>query len=220
MQVSDWAGAATAVGTLVLAVATFSSVRSANRAARNAERALNAGLRPVLFASRTHETTQKIRWGDDHWSMLPTGHAVLEEKDGVIYMAISLLNVGSGIGVLQGWRVDVTQNIDPHASLAEMQQTAAGTRPDVATFRPQTRDLYSPPGDLSFWQAAIRTTDDPDRLRMQEAIAGMGPVIVDLLYSDQDGGQRTISRFSVTRYSREVNEWYPTVVRHWFVDQG
>jgi hypothetical protein len=152
--------------------------------------------------------------------MLPTGHAVLEEKDGVIYMAISLLNVGSGIGVLQGWRVDVTQNIDPHASLAEMQQTAAGTRPDVATFRPQTRDLYSPPGDLSFWQAAIRTTDDPDRLRMQEAIAGMGPVIVDLLYSDQDGGQRTISRFSVTRYSREVNEWYPTVVRHWFVDQG
>jgi hypothetical protein len=102
MQVSDWAGAATAVGTLVLAVATFSSVRSANRAARNAERALNAGLRPVLFASRTHETTQKIRWGDDHWSMLPTGHAVLEEKDGVIYMAISLLNVGSGIGVVQG----------------------------------------------------------------------------------------------------------------------
>jgi hypothetical protein len=218
--VSDWAGAATAVGTLVLAVATFSSVRSANRAARNAERALNAGLRPVLFASRTHETTQKIRWGDDHWSMLPTGHAVLEEKDGVIYMAISLLNVGSGIGVVQGWRVDVTQNIDPHASLAEMQHTTAGTRPDVATFRPQTRDLYSPPGDLSFWQAAIRTTDDPDRLRMQEAMAGMGPVIVDLLYSDQDGGQRTISRFSLTRYSSEVNEWYPTVVRHWFVDQG
>jgi hypothetical protein len=98
-----------------------------------------------------------------------------------------------------------------------MQHTTAGTRPDVATFRPQTRDLYSPPGDLSFWQAAIRTTDDPDRLRMQEAMAGMGPVIVDLLYSDQDGGQRTIS---LTRYSSEVNEWYPTVVRHWFVDQG
>jgi len=29
--------------------------------------------------------------------MLETGHAVLEEKDGVIYMAISLLNVGAAL---------------------------------------------------------------------------------------------------------------------------
>jgi len=39
---------ATAGGTLVLAVATFASVRSANRAARAAERSLLAGLRPLL----------------------------------------------------------------------------------------------------------------------------------------------------------------------------
>jgi hypothetical protein len=44
--VSNWntvSSLATGVGTLVLAVATFASVRSANRAARAAERSLLAG---------------------------------------------------------------------------------------------------------------------------------------------------------------------------------
>ena len=46
----DWAtiaSLATAGGTLVLAVSTFASVKSANRAARAAERSLLAGLRPL-----------------------------------------------------------------------------------------------------------------------------------------------------------------------------
>jgi hypothetical protein len=218
MQVSDWAEAATAVGTLVLAVATFSSVRSGNRQGRNAERALNAGLRPVLFPSRPHETTQKIRWGDDHWAMLETGRAVLEKKDGVIYMAISLLNVGAGIAELQGWRVDTTQVLDPHASLDDMRQTNSQVRPDPSAFRPQTRDLYSPPGELSFWQAALRTPDDPDRPQLESALTGLGPILVDLLYSDQEGGQRTISRFSISRLNLESEAWYPSVVRHWYLD--
>ena len=73
---TDWASWGTAVGTLVLAAATFAAVRSGNRAGRNAERALQAGLRPVLFASRPHETVQKVRWGDGHWAALParSGH--------------------------------------------------------------------------------------------------------------------------------------------------
>ena len=51
---TDWAtisSLATAGGTLVLAVATFSSVKSANRSARLAERSLMVGLRPVLVPS-------------------------------------------------------------------------------------------------------------------------------------------------------------------------
>jgi len=50
----DWttvASLATAAGTLVLAVATFAAVRSANQAARTAEHSLLANLRP-LFAGR------------------------------------------------------------------------------------------------------------------------------------------------------------------------
>src|ERR1700736_118004 len=161
---ADWvtiSSLATAGGTLVLAAATFAAVRSANRAARNAERALLVGLRPVLFSSNPDDPLQKIRWGDDHWARLSGGRAVLEDKDGVIYMAMSLRNVGSGIAVLHGWRIELTQIFDPHMSPEEMQ--AATVRPDPTAFRLQTRDLYSPPGDTSFWQAAIRTLDDPDR---------------------------------------------------------
>jgi hypothetical protein len=211
----DWASWGTAVGTLVLAVATFASIRSANRSARNAERALQIGLQPVLFASRAHETIQKINWGDGHWAALPPGRAVLEEDDGVIYMAMSLQNVGSGIAILHGWRIDAGVRINRQASLEEMRATAMQIPPDPATFRPQTRDLYSPPGDLSFWQAAIRTPDDPDRHWVEAAIANECPLIIDLLYGDHEGGQQTISRFSVSRFPGK-EEWFPSVVRHWY----
>jgi hypothetical protein len=49
----DWgtiSSLATAFGTLVLAVATFASIRSANRAARTADRALSFNIRPPSFA--------------------------------------------------------------------------------------------------------------------------------------------------------------------------
>jgi len=150
---------------------------------------------------------------------LPNGRAILEEQDGVIYMAMSLQNVGSGIAVLHGWRVDVAELLSPNVSLEEMQANPLMVRPDPATFRPQTRDLYSPPGDLSFWHAAIRTPDDRDRPGVEAAIAGSRPLIIDLLYSDQEGGQRTISRFSITRYPGSGDEWFPTVVRHWYLDR-
>lgn len=113
---TDWASWGTAVGTLVLAVATFAAVRSGNRAGRNAERALQAGMRPVLFASRANETVQKVRWGDGHWKALPPGRAILDEEDGIIYMAMSLQNVGTGIAVILGWRVDAGQLISPSVS--------------------------------------------------------------------------------------------------------
>jgi hypothetical protein len=215
----DWASWGTAVGTLVLAAATFASIRSANRSARNAERALQIGLRPVLFASRPHETIQKINWGDGHWTSLPPGRAVLEHEDGVIYMAMSLLNVGSGIAILHGWRIDTAEPISHQASLEDMRATAMQLRPDRATFRPQTRDMYAPPGDLSFWQAAIRTPNDPDRQRVEETIASEDRrLIIDLLYGDHEGGQETISRFSVSRYPGK-DEWFPAVVRHWYLNQ-
>jgi hypothetical protein len=201
----------------VPAGATFAAVRSANRAGRNAERALLVGLRPVLFASRPDDPSQKIRWGDDHWALLAGGRALFDDRAGVIYLALSLRNVGSGIAVLHGWRIDQYPLLNPNATLAEMQ--AAVVRPESDGFRSQTRDLYSPPGDISFWQAAIRSADDPDRPLVAAAIAGRCPLFVDLLYGDLEGGQRTISRFSVTRYPGRDEEWLCTVVRHWYLDR-
>ena len=48
----------------MLAVATFSSVKSANRSARVAERSLLAGVRPVLIPSREDDPVQHVRFGD------------------------------------------------------------------------------------------------------------------------------------------------------------
>ena len=103
---ADWAtisSLATAGGTLVLAVATFASVRSGNRAARAAERSLLIGIRPLLMPSHPQDVEQKIMFVDSHWVKAPGGGATAEAVDGAIYLTLSLRNAGSGMAVLHGW---------------------------------------------------------------------------------------------------------------------
>src|SRR2546421_311314 len=77
---------ATAGGTLVLAIATFSAGRSANRADRPAGGNPPGGLRPLLFPSRLDAPTQKIRWVDNPSAHVEGGRASIESVDGVLYM--------------------------------------------------------------------------------------------------------------------------------------
>jgi hypothetical protein len=204
---TDWAtisSLTTAGATLVLAVATFASVRSANRSARTAERALQAGLRPVLMPSRLEDPPDKIAWADEHWTRLPGGRGVVEVVDGTIYLAMSLRNVGAGIAVLQGWHPQF--EVRPNLPYAEPGQ-----------FRRLVRDLYVAAGDVGFWQGAVRDHDDPFRAGLCEAIQQRQRFLVDLLYSDHEGGQRTISRFSLN--PRDGDEWLCAVSRHWNLDR-
>ena len=78
-----------------------------------------------------------MRWGDGHFAVLPPGRAILEEEDGVVYMAMSLQNVGTGTAVILGWRVDSGQLINPNASREEMLEQPQMTRPDPGNFRPK-----------------------------------------------------------------------------------
>lgn len=106
MFATDWvtiSALATAGGTLVLALATFASVRSANRAARVAERSLLAGLRPLLVPSRFDDPPQKVNFVDDKWVVAEGGRGVAEVGETAIYFVIPLRNVGAGIAVLHGW---------------------------------------------------------------------------------------------------------------------
>src|SRR2546423_15422923 len=116
---ADWvtiSSLATASGPLVLAAATFASVRSANRAARVAERSLSIGLRPVLVPSRPEDRTERVSFADGRVITLPGGKAALEESDGVVYMALPLRNIGAGLAVLHGWyvREGMAAGGDPH----------------------------------------------------------------------------------------------------------
>jgi hypothetical protein len=204
----DWttiASLATAAGTLILASATFVAVRSSNRSARIAEAALQEQRRPLLAPSRLEDPRQKIMFLEGHWVSATGGRAAVEDVDGVVYLAISLRNVGSGIAVCQGWVVrpgpGATTNFLTHAPLEE--------------FRLQSRDLYVPAGDIGMWQGALRHPDDPVRAAVVEAIETGENINVELLYSDQVGRQRTISRFGLTPLG---DSWLASLTRHWFLD--
>jgi hypothetical protein len=206
---ADWptiASLATAGGTLVLAAATFASVRSANRAARTAERALLAGLRPLFLGSRLQDDEQKVGWQDQHFVRLGGGRAVVEEADGVIYLAASLRNAGSGIGVLHGWMA--------YPGWRSADQDHA----DPVRFRRLTRDLYIAPGDTGFWQGAVREPDDPDRPGLLDAIRRHDRLTVDLMYGDLEGGQRTITRFAFTPVGD--GGYLCAAGRHWNLDRA
>ncbi len=204
---ADWptiALLATAGGTLVLAGATFASVRSANRAARAAERSLLTGLRPLLMAARPQDPTQKVMWQDQHFAHLPGGRAVVEEADGVIYLAAPLRNAGNGVAVLHGWYPFVGWQLAPQ------------THEPVEEFRRLTRDLYIPASDIGFWQGAIRDPDDPHRPPLHDAIAAHERLTVDILYGDHEGGQRTIARFALTPVA---DGYLVSSQRYWNLDQ-
>ena len=135
---------ATAGGTLVLAVATFGSVKSANRAARAAERSLLAGLRPVLVPSRDDDPEEHVLFGDGQAIAVPPHAGVIEAVDGSVYMALTVRNAGNGLAVMHGWRARV------------FDRSQGNTRPELDEFRAQQLDLYLPSGDAGFWQGAVR----------------------------------------------------------------
>lgn len=213
---TDWVAAisslATAGGTLVLAVATFVAVRSSQRSARIAEIALQEQRRPVLSASRFDDPVQKIMFVERRWFRALGGHAVAEHENGNVYLVISLRNVGAGIAVCQGWAV--------RPGLRSTR--TAPTHVPEDEFRTQTRDLYIPAGDIGMWQGAIRGQDDAAYDEVAAAIDARQPLTVELLYSDQVGEQRTISRFGLTYYETEEGEarWIASGSRHWFLDRA
>ncbi len=206
----DWgtiASLATAGGTLVLAVSTFASVRSANRAARIAERSLMVGLQPLLVPSRLQDPEQKVSWIDHKHVLLPgsTGFADVEGDTGTVYLAMSVRNAGNGIAVMRSWRV-------------WPEQLTTQDRPGLDGFRRQTRDLYVAPADVGFWQAAFRDPDDPQRAGVAQAVKSRQPVTVDVLYGDYEGGQRLISRF-LLQPRADSGPWLVSVSHHWNLDR-
>jgi hypothetical protein len=158
--------------------------------------------------SRLEDPPDKIAWADNHWARITGGRASIELVDGRIYLAMSLRNVGSGIAVLQGWHPALDWN--PGGSHAELDQ-----------FRRQGRDLFVPAGGLGFWQGAVRDSGDELHSSLTAAIQERRRFAIELLYSDHEGGQRTISLFSVTPrdVADDPEQWLCSVARHWNLDR-
>ena len=198
------ASLATAAGTLVLAIATFSAVRSSNRSARIAETALQEQRRPLLAPSRFDDPEQKIMFLEGHWLRARGGHGAIQVIDGMLFFVISLRNVGTGIAICQGWVVR-----------PQLDQPRELNHTPIEEFRIQARDLYIPAGDIGMWQGALRNPDDDVRARTVEAIEAGATISVELLYSDQVGLQRTISRFGLVPAN---DAWLASLNRHWYLD--
>ena len=204
----DWttfADYGTAIGTLVLAFATFSATRSANRSSRIAERQLAAGIRPLLVSSREQDPSQKIGFADRHYVRVEGGRGTAEVADNAVYLTMSLRNVGAGLAVLHGWAYE------PGISTS-----ADSARPDPATFRRLTRDIYVPAGDIGFWQGALRDPSDELFTSARKAIENREGLTIHLLYGDIEGGQRVISRFVLQPAGDDA--WLATIGRHWNLD--
>ena len=210
----DWAtisALATAGGTLVLAIVTFASVRSANRAARVAEMSLLAAQRPLLVPSRGEDPAVKAGFQDDVWFNVPGGQGIASAQDSVVYFVIAIRNVGTGIAVLHGWHLIPELVFDPGVHAVP---------PSLDEFTTLTRDLYVAPGDVGFWQGSFRDPASDGYREARRAVEARQRIGVDILYGDFEGGQRVISRFVLT--PREADEgvlWYSGVGRHWNVDR-
>ena len=210
---TDWSTIAsllTAGGTLVLAVATFASIRSANRsariserAARTAEQSLLVGQRPLLVSSRLQDPEQKIQYREGVWLRVAGGTAAFELTDDVVYMGVSIRNVGSGLAVLHGWHV------------AAGLQTER-VHPPLEEFTTQQLDIYVAPGDDGLWLSALRDPQADVFHAVADAIKAGEPLLFNLLYGDFEGGQRVVTQFS----ARKAGErWLAQATRHFNVDR-
>jgi hypothetical protein len=218
---ADWvtiSSLATAGGTLVLAVATFSSVKSANRSARVAERSLLVGLRPVLITSREDDHTERLRFGDGQVLQVPGHGGAAEIHDDMIYLALGLRNGGNGLAVIHGWRARPRHDPDtPGAGRVDEE-------PGLDEFRQQQLDIFIPAGDVGFWQGALRDPSLPGYEEVRDALRDGGSLSIDLLYGDHEGGQRTIARFYVVPWPTDDdrppidNPMRAIVTRYWTVD--
>lgn len=209
---ADWvtiSSLATAGGTLVLAGATFASVRSANRAARVAEQSMLVGLRPLLMPSRLTDEPQKIGFVD-RWVVAPGGGGIAEPTDKAVYLAFGVRNAGAGIAVLHGWYLHVGAD----------SASAAGAHAPIEQFTMLTRDLYIPPNDVGFWQGAFRDPADPAFAAARDAIRRRERLIIDVLYGDHEGGQRVVTRFSMTPREGGDEGWLVSAARHWNIDRA
>jgi hypothetical protein len=172
-----------------------------------AERSLLSGIRPVLIPSREEDPAERVRFGDEVVLVIAGHGASIRRVNGNVYMGLGLRNGGNGLAVIHGWRLDLTEF---GKEIGE---------PAVNQFRRQLRDLYIPAGDSGFWQAAIRDPSDPALADLKRAKSGEGRLVIDLLYGDYEGGQRTIARFSVAQ-DDEQDGHRAEVVRYWNVDGG
>jgi hypothetical protein len=139
--------------------------------------------------------------------MVEGGQGLAEVGESAVYLAIPVRNVGSGIAVLHGWTFFGAERLG--SDLPEHR--------DPEEFTGLARDLYIPVGDVGFWQGAFRDPGADEFAQARNAIERRLALIVDVLYGDHEGGQRTITRFALRPHGE--TGWTVTSAKHWNIDR-
>ena len=74
-----------------------------------------------------------------------------------------------------------------------------------------------PAGGAGYFEGAIRDPGDPVRPGLIRTVSRHEPFTIDLLYGDQQGRQRSISRF--TLFPVEADGWLCRASQHWVLDR-
>jgi hypothetical protein len=163
------------------------------------------GLRPLIVPSRLDDPVQKVGFMDGQVLRVDGGRGAAAATPDAVYLAMSVRNVGAGIAVLHGWRFSLQPG------------SGTGPPPPVEEFHRLTRDLYVPPGDVGFWQGVFRDPRAEEFRQAADAIAAGERLVIDILYGDHEGGQRAVSRLSLTPASD--GGWMAAAARHWNIDR-
>jgi hypothetical protein len=75
-----------------------------------------------------------------------------------------------------------------------------------------------PVGDAGFWQGALRDPSAPGFAEAVAAIRARQDLTIDVLYGDNEGGQRVISRFLMAPRGDDL--WIVSAGRHWNIDRA
>jgi hypothetical protein len=137
-----------------------------------------------------------------------------ERRGEVIYLAIPLRNVGTGLAVLQAYDLiaeDPVQRAQQTFEAGRIARSELAPRP-VGEFRLQQRDFYIASGDTGFWQAALRDPSDEQHAAVARTLERSEGLSIDLLYGDHEGGQQTVSRFNLVPGE---DGWFSTDSFHW-----
>jgi len=213
---TDWvtlADVGTAVGTLVLAGATFVAVRASARSTAIAERALLTGQRPVLAPAGPDDPAASVQFTDGLVFPVANGQPLVQRATGIIYLAIPLRNMGAGLATLRGYRLqgepgtDITQ--DPRGVAGHLR---GDPPPEPLAFSRQQRDLLISTSRAGFWQAALRDPQAVQHKEITQAIETHGRITVDVLYGDHEGGQPSVTRFVLLPGE---GSWRCDAVRYW-----
>jgi hypothetical protein len=62
----------------------------------------------------------------------------------------------------------------------------------------------------------VRDRSDPLYEPLATAARNRDPITVDVLYTDINGGQRTVSRLAI--FPGQADHWVASLARHWVID--